>query len=538
MEKVLFVLFFILISAPSWAVPSWAPKNKCKTEKYNFAEESKITEKGNLGYDQYKKRAKRSRCLNEQTVLVYMAADNDLSPYSFWDLYEMERKLKGELNLGTSGEKVDVIVEWDNKNRSGIRRLHMFQSDKLYDDQLTKVDFEKMTEADILSPVIQILPEVGPGSVRDQSKRFENFLNWAIKNYPSQEYMVIIWGHGEGYIGKHFERSMRWDNLGSQSQRQVRSRLLLKDDLKLELENGAQLPSQYPIDKVFGGVAFDYSDLSFLDIPTLAEILKRTTEWVLEGEKINFLAFDACLMQSMEVATELSSSVQYLFGSTQIQNYLGLPYRNLIDKLNQGERSADLSNSLPQLVENSFRNGYQGRIDPEAKKTFTASVLNLHALHWELIPAIKDLSKQLKLYFEEDDLRAIEVAFILEQAEAFQGETRDLGVFLGLLLKVLYLEMERDGETEIMYDLRTEIRNTLGILHGLTLSRAYGDLYTTQTGKESQSYLLGFFRSFGIWLPKSVEQFEHRKKEFSESALWTSVPEWAQVLEILYNPEL
>ncbi|GAB4414245.1 MAG: hypothetical protein OHK0056_20920 [Bacteriovoracaceae bacterium] len=548
MIKYVLVLFNILFAASVEAIPSWAPQKNCQQEwsklkeqgldTYRFDLDSKPSALGNLGYQSYKKRVKRDECLNETTVLIYMAADNDLSPYSFWDLYEMERQIEGELNLGTSKNGVDVIVEWDNKNRSGIRRLHMFQSDKKYDSSLRREDFDNMSEADVLSPVVQILPETGSGSIREQSKRFQNFLNWSIENYPSRNYVVVIWGHGEGFIGKHYERKMRWDQMNGTSRRHAQSRLLLREDVRLDLKEGKELPSKYPVDKVFGGVAFDYSELSFMDIPTVASIIDSTVEWMLEGQKMDFLAFDACLMQSIEVASEFQDSVHYLFGSTQVQNYLGLPYRSIIDRIQMGAKPSDLAEILPNLVEKSFRESYQGQVDPEGIKTMTASVINLEALKWELIPAMKDLSVAMKEYFSEDPMRALDIAFLLEQSEAFQGETRDLGIFMGALLKLLYLEEERDGESDGMYYLKKEIQSTLKVLHRMTLSRAYGDVYISQTGREAQTYLLGFFRAFGVWLPRSVEQFEHRKKEFSQSRLWGDLPEWAQVLETLYNPDL
>jgi len=548
MLKLLAILLLFQISEVS-ARPSWAPSVSCQKawshlkesglDKYQFETDSQITEQGNIGYQKYKKRVNRDNCSNKWTVLIYMAADNDLSAYSFWDLYEMERKIKGELNLGASGDDIDVIVEWDNKKRNGLRRMHIFQSDKEYDSSLTKSDFEDMSEKEILSPIVQLLPEVGPGSERDQSKRFQSFLQWGVENYPSDHYMVIVWGHGEGFIGQHYERRMRWEQMQNNSRRHERSRLLLREDVRLELGQGADRPSNYPVDKVFGGVAFDYSEMSFLDIPTTSKIIDNLVEWTLEGQKIDILGFDACLMQSLEVSSQFISNSNFMFGSTQVQNYLGLPYRSLIDQLHTGKSASEMAFEIPTLIEKSFREGYQGAIDPEGQKTFTASSFNLEALKYELLPALDDMSQALMDYLKEDSMRVIDLNFILEQNEAFQGETRDVGVFLGAILKLLYLEKESNGETETMYELHGEIIKSLSILHQMTLSRAYGDLYTTQVGREAQTYLLGYFKGLGVWIPRNAEQFEHRKKEFEQSLLWQSVPKWGQVLEMIYTePEL
>ena len=94
-------------------------------------------------YQKYYQRSDRSHCMKEWAVLVYMAADNDLTPYAFWDLYEMESRLAGEANLGASTSTVDVLVELDTFARTGVQRYHVFQSDEAYDATLRLEDFKE-----------------------------------------------------------------------------------------------------------------------------------------------------------------------------------------------------------------------------------------------------------------------------------------------------------------------------------------------------------------------------------------------------------
>jgi hypothetical protein len=54
----------------------------------------------------------------------------------------------------------------------------------------------------------------------------------------------------------------------------------------------------------------------------------------LGGRPIDILAADACLMQMLEVANELSDQAEYIVGSAHLQNPFGLPYRTLFHDLN------------------------------------------------------------------------------------------------------------------------------------------------------------------------------------------------------------
>jgi len=130
-----------------------------------------------------------------------------------------------------------------------------FENDKFY--------YQKKRSSEILSPIVQLIPETGPGSTRDQTKRFENFVEWAILKYPSKNYAIIIWGHGEGYIGKHYETQMRIENAQSRQSKNQTPRFLKEEDLNL-FKNKESIPSTYPVDKVFGGVALSLVSLAYL----------------------------------------------------------------------------------------------------------------------------------------------------------------------------------------------------------------------------------------------------------------------------------
>src|SRR2546423_1062749 len=87
--------------------PAWFPDRPCREawarlpptqSRYDFKQDSQKTDRGNLGYAGYAARVERKRCYKKWTLLVYMAADNDLTKYAYLDLYEMEA-------AGAAGER-------------------------------------------------------------------------------------------------------------------------------------------------------------------------------------------------------------------------------------------------------------------------------------------------------------------------------------------------------------------------------------------------------------------------------------------------
>lgn len=460
----------------------------------------------------------RNQCLKDWSVLIYMAADNDLSPYALWDIYEMEKKFPGE-NFGASGPYSDVIVELDTAGNKGVSLYHIEQDNKLYDTQLDIDYFKNADESEITSPRLAHYSEDIPSTAENS---LNHFLQFSFKNYPSKQIMLVIWGHGEGFISHYHNGNLA--NLSDDSKLLENSPLFTKEMIAAKKLNFNQLNSLFPIDKVFGGVAFDDTDLSYLDIPTLNNILKENSEEFLEGRPLDILAFDACLMQSYEVAKSLQDRALFLLGSNQIQNYMGLPYHLLLNSLNKKNPQAfDFAKEIPTLVKEANNIiPLNNRFNAAVSSTFTASTLSLHELHYQLTPSLEKLRLGIRLYIDERPMREIDLQFILENSPNFRGETRDIGLFIGALKKMIYEEKIKEGESEGASLLEALCNQTLDALNRTILASTFGSLYVdpkeAQLGKKN-SYLLGLFKGISIWLPSRVEFYQHRKNEFKDFPL-------------------
>jgi len=106
------------------------------------------------------------------TVLVYMAAANDLNPYALLDLQEMMR-------VG-SNDNVNILV-YLTLQQDGEEKV----TKQLY------INKGSMTQ-------------VGPDMIRDSGsvETLKEALEWAFVRYPSDHKAIIFWDHGSGDLNR------------------------------------------------------------------------------------------------------------------------------------------------------------------------------------------------------------------------------------------------------------------------------------------------------------------------------------------------
>ncbi len=130
----------------------------------------------------------------EWTILIYMAADNDLESFALADLNEMEY-------VGSS-DAVNVVVQIDRAaqydtsagNWTDTRRFLITQ-----DRQITN----------LASEPVQIIGETNTGD----PTTLANFLTWGIITYPARHYALVIWDHGGSWQGVAWDVASDNDDL-------------------------------------------------------------------------------------------------------------------------------------------------------------------------------------------------------------------------------------------------------------------------------------------------------------------------------------
>ncbi len=394
------------------------------------------------------------------SVLIFMAADNDLSPYALNDIQEMESQVRGEQNLGASSDKINVVLEVDFVEPSGSFRYQIEQFKKEYNPN-----------SSIQSPLVEHLPE----DYLPIKDRFKSFLRWGKENYPADKYLVVIWGHGEGYKG----------------------------------------------------FSYDDSDQSFITPKGLKELIE---------EKVDVLAFDACLMQNLESLYEISTLSDFVIGSNQIQNYLGLPYRKILDELQSDLSAYELSKNISLWTKKSWdEEGYQAIFDSNAFESFSMSALINQQLVPGIVEHLKRVATHLKSYLNEFPFRLSDLKLRLELAPRFQGGSMDLGLFYGIIEEMLWEEEHYQDSTSRSKMLSQSVKMAKKQIGFSLIDYQYGPLYFSSL--REGDYLLGYFAGVSLWLPRERVEYEFRKDEFRESKLYRDLRAWSDVLDLVFSEQ-
>lgn len=178
------------------------------------------------------------------TVLVYSAADNDLKAYMVDDVDEMER-------VG-SDAMTDLVVQLDHGGKVGAERLHLQPDQK----------------AGLNSPVVGRLGSVNmsaPATLADM-------VEWGVKSFPAEHYMVVISDHGDGW----------------------------------------------------NGAVADDSHNGWMSLEDIQSGLRTARERT--GVRLDILGFDACNMASLEVGYQLREEASVLIASEKTESSEGWPY--------------------------------------------------------------------------------------------------------------------------------------------------------------------------------------------------------------------
>jgi hypothetical protein len=111
-------------------------------------------------------------------------------------------------------------------------------------------------------------------------------VKWAKKLYPAERYMLVLWDHGTGWLDPRREAPAAADG-----------------DNK--------------------GISFDDETGNYIRTPEIGKILA-------EAGGVDILAFDACLMQMAEVASEVKGHAKVMVASEETTPGVGMPYHALL----------------------------------------------------------------------------------------------------------------------------------------------------------------------------------------------------------------
>lgn len=176
------------------------------------------------------------------------------------------------------------------------------------------------------------LTQIGDVMIRDSGDvaTLEEALQWACTDYPSDRIAVVMWNHGSGPLN--------------------RIRLVMAPR----------------------GVCYDFDTDHYLTDRDCLQAFSWACQNLRGGKKFDIIAFDACLLASLEMAYTLSSCANYFVASEETIPGDGYQYFSI---LNQFATKNFDPLSFAKLMVSSYKQEYDGTPD------YTLSAADLNALN-------------------------------------------------------------------------------------------------------------------------------------------------------------
>lgn len=120
-------------------------------------------------------------------------------------------------------------------------------------------------------------------------QELNNFIDWAIENYPAKKYFINVWNHGMG-----------WHELQKLRTRSNAGNIQIQD------------------------VSIDSYTGNLITTEQMGQVMKRFAQ--ITGNRVELYGNDACVMAMIEIAAEFSDSVSYYASSQENEPAAGWPY--------------------------------------------------------------------------------------------------------------------------------------------------------------------------------------------------------------------
>ncbi len=149
--------------------------------------------------------------------------------------------------------------------------------------------------------------------------------------FPAQDYGCVLWSHGSGWLPSEFTGSNATTYTLTTTSSNISSSLYAIDDIFGDIE------FEYNIENhpLYGLIRDPYTKAFGQDGDDWIEIVDLVN--TLYDDEFNFILFDACYMNSIEVAYEIRNKAKWLLGSPNEVlsngfNYSTLGYNLFLDK--------------------------------------------------------------------------------------------------------------------------------------------------------------------------------------------------------------
>jgi hypothetical protein len=240
---------------------------------------------------------------SEWTILVFLNAKNNLEPFAFPNFRQM-------VSVGSTPE-VKIVVEM------GRPRHHHSTQFGAWSRTLRFLIERGKTE-----PIAaHAVADLGATNMGDADSLVD-FVAWGRKTYPSRRTMLVIWNHGQGWRAP-------------------------------QEEGGPPPPPPAPPHAGHRYVSSDDDTGDKLYNRAIQDALAAH----LAGERLDVIAFDACLMSMIETAYALRGVARVMVGSEELEPGHGWNYARWLNPLTAARGKVDAA-ELGRLLVRGMKDEY------------------------------------------------------------------------------------------------------------------------------------------------------------------------------------
>jgi len=404
----------------------------------------------------------------EWTLMIYISADNDLRNFAI-------RNIKQMAKIG-SNKYINILVHLDIKlagNKKATRRYYIKQNQILH------------------------LNAEDPHSQRMDSGNPEtliSFCRWGTRNFPANHYGLILWDHGTGALDPNRGRIIKLSDLFKFNP------LINKVEVDrsigfFDLLNATQMENR--------GICWDDTTGNYLTGQNLDYALKKIKAEI--GKDLDFVGFDACLMQMIEVANTVKKYSNIMIGSQEVILGTGWNYVEVLRPFQKGSLSAE---DFSKHIVSSYKKAYE-----KITNDFTLSALRLEYIDL-LEKNIDNVSKLLIACLKRQVSRSVKKAISTSRSKILcthfdEPSFIDLHHFyLNLLATLKHFKLKnKTEETTYKKELSKELIEGCGLIEELSLANVSGKNLSQAKG-------------ISIYFPPRRIYYSYRDLDFCKSNNW------------------
>jgi hypothetical protein len=412
------------------------------------------------------------RARKDWNFIVYFAANNNLHEFAITNIQQM-------LKVGST-QTLNTIIQLDELGAKEMTRYYIQKG------SASPVFHSSNTNA----------------SISGTQESLYNFVQWTLQNYPANRHCLVLWNHGSGikdpsiwgryFLTRRNEAFLHNKNTG-----------LLELNRKLSRQHAVLA---YPQTMAHGrGIAFNDSFETYLTNQDLQIVLERISRELLNGKKLDILCMDACMMEMVEVGSQLKNAVNYMVGSEEVEPGSGYDYSFVLAPFERGTLEPDIF--AKHIVQSYAAQYHQTHADYSQSAISTMLMPQLEENFAQITKLLTDLISSSSGTICAKIIRDIRLSHT-STLEFTDPDYIDFGKFYAALYQSLGNIRKITKEQSAISTLKERVAQGIAILHNMIVDNVAGSALNQATG-------LSFF------FPSRLVHSSYLKTVFDRKTRWS-----------------